>query len=86
MCCWVSCRTWTRSLALLTRIDWLGVLWFGVTGYYQASFLDFAGLQYITPPLERLILYSPHTGVVIGFCLCGAAHCAAAGAGRLIEA
>ena len=32
----------------LTRRDALGVLWLGFTGYYLASFLDFAGLQYST--------------------------------------
>lgn len=29
----------------------------GFSGYYLASFLDFAGLQYISASLERLILY-----------------------------
>ena len=33
-----------------------GVLGLGVTGYYLASFLDFAGLMYVTASLERLIL------------------------------
>ena len=37
--------------------DWAGVVGLGVSGYYLASFLDFAGLQYITASLERLILY-----------------------------
>jgi drug/metabolite transporter (DMT)-like permease len=42
--------------ALGTR-DWLAVGGLGFSGYYLASFLDFAGLQYITAGLERLILY-----------------------------
>ena len=29
----------------------------GFSGYYLASFLDFAGLAYISAGLERLILY-----------------------------
>ena len=29
----------------------------GFCGYYLASFLDFAGLQYVSASLERLILY-----------------------------
>jgi drug/metabolite transporter (DMT)-like permease len=29
----------------------------GLCGYYLASFLDFAGLQYVSASLERLILY-----------------------------
>ena len=47
----------SRGKAPLSRRDWLGVVWLGVTGYYLASFLDFAGLAYISASLERLILY-----------------------------
>ena len=38
-------------------IHWLGLILFGVIGYYFASFLDFWGLQYVNPGLERLILF-----------------------------
>ncbi|WP_296921288.1 DMT family transporter [Polaromonas sp.] len=55
----------SRGRASLTRKDWLGVLWLGFTGYYLASFLDFAGLAYITASLERLILYLNPTLVVL---------------------
>ena len=41
----------------LQRRDWLAVCGLGFCGYYLASFLDFAGLQYISASLERLILY-----------------------------
>ena len=52
--------------------DWLGVLGLGVTGYYLASFLDFAGLAYITASLERLILYlNPTLVVLLGWALYG---------------
>ena len=54
-----------RGKAALTRRDWLGVLGLGVSGYYLASFLDFAGLAYITASLERLILYLNPTLVVL---------------------
>ena len=37
-----------RGKPALTRRDWLGVLGLGFIGYYLASFLDFAGLAYIT--------------------------------------
>jgi drug/metabolite transporter (DMT)-like permease len=47
----------SRGKPSLTGKDWLGVLGLGFTGYYFASFLDFAGLQYISASLERLILY-----------------------------
>lgn len=55
----------SRGKAALTRRDWLGVLWLGFTGYYLASFLDFAGLAYISASLERLILYLNPTLVLI---------------------
>lgn len=46
-----------RGKAALQARDWRAVLGLGFCGYYLASFLDFAGLQYITASLERLILY-----------------------------
>ena len=55
----------SRGKAALTRNDWLGVLGLGFTGYYLASFLDFAGLAYISAALERLILYLNPTLVLI---------------------
>jgi len=54
-----------RGKPPLARRDWLGVLGLGVTGYYLASFLDFAGLAYITASLERLILYLNPTLVML---------------------
>lgn len=54
-----------RGKPPLTRRDWFGVLGLGITGYYLASFLDFAGLAYITASLERLILYLNPTLVLI---------------------
>jgi drug/metabolite transporter (DMT)-like permease len=41
----------------LTWRDARAVLGLGFCGYYLASFLDFAGLRYISASLERLILY-----------------------------
>nr|WP_051303218.1 DMT family transporter [Comamonas composti] len=54
-----------RGQRALTRRDWLGVLGLGFSGYYLSSFLDFAGLAYISASLERLILYLNPTLVVI---------------------
>ena len=59
---WWSSR---KATVALTRKDWLGVLWLGFTGYYLASFLDFAGLQYISASLERLVLYLNPTIVLL---------------------
>ena len=55
----------SRGKAPLARRDWLGVLWLGFTGYYLASFLDFAGLAYVSASLERLILYLNPTLVLL---------------------
>ena len=53
-----------RGKPALSGRDWLGIAWLGFTGYYAASFLDFAGLAYISAGLERLILYLNPTLVV----------------------
>jgi drug/metabolite transporter (DMT)-like permease len=55
----------SRGKPPLTGRDWLGVVGLGVTGYYLSSFLDFAGLQYVTASLERLILYLNPTLVLL---------------------
>ncbi|MEO5797150.1 MAG: DMT family transporter [Rhodoferax sp.] len=60
----------SRGKPPLTRRDWWGVLGLGFTGYYLASFLDFAGLGYISASLERLILYlNPTIVVAMGWVL-----------------
>jgi drug/metabolite transporter (DMT)-like permease len=60
----------SRNKPALTRHDWLGVLGLGVTGYYLASYLDFAGLAYISAALERLILYlNPTLVLLLGWVL-----------------
>ena len=65
MAWWVS-----RGKEALTRNDWLGVLGLGFTGYYLASYLDFAGLAYISAALERLILYlNPTLVLILGWLL-----------------
>ena len=69
---WASRKTADKTPVPLTRKDWLGVVWLGVTGYYLASFLDFAGLQYITASLERLILYlNPTLVLLLGWVFAG---------------
>ncbi|MBP9906826.1 MAG: DMT family transporter [Rhodoferax sp.] len=55
----------SRGKAAMTRHDWWGVLGLGFSGYYLASFLDFAGLAYISASLERLILYLNPTLVLL---------------------
>lgn len=46
-----------RGRGPLTRRDWLAIAGLGFCGYYLSSFLDFAGLAFISASLERLILY-----------------------------
>lgn len=54
-----------RGKPPLSARDKWGVLALGFSGYYLASFLDFAGLAYITASLERLILYLNPTLVLL---------------------
>ena len=54
-----------RGKPRLPSRDWAGVVGLGISGYYLASFLDFAGLQYVTASLERLILYLNPTLVML---------------------
>ncbi len=64
---------WARRMSLaqgakpppLARSDWGYVFLLGFCGYYLASFLDFWGLQYISAGLERLILFTNPTVVVV---------------------
>jgi drug/metabolite transporter (DMT)-like permease len=61
-----------RGKAALTWAQWRQVVFLGFSGYYLASFLDFAGLQYITASLERLILYlNPTIVLLLGWLLWG---------------
>jgi drug/metabolite transporter (DMT)-like permease len=46
-----------RGKPALTWRDARTVLGLGFCGYYLSSFLDFAGLRYVSASLERLILY-----------------------------
>lgn len=51
--------------ARLTGRQWLVVTGLGLIGYYVASYLDFLGLQHISAGLERVILFSYPTFVVL---------------------
>jgi drug/metabolite transporter (DMT)-like permease len=62
----------SRGQAALSRAQWLRIVLLGFLGYYLASFLDFAGLQYISAGLERLILYvNPTIVLLVGWLLWG---------------
>ena len=54
-----------RGKPALTLRDLRDIAVLGFTGYYLASYLDFAGLAYISASLERLILYLNPTLVLV---------------------
>ncbi|MFG0631493.1 DMT family transporter [Pseudomonas sp. xss_2] len=59
---WFSGR---QSSTRLTPADGLRVILLGLLGYYLSSLFDFYGLQYISAGLERLILFTYPTLVLI---------------------
>ena len=48
-----------------SKMPWLRVIGLGIVGYYLASYFDFLGLEYISASLERVILYSYPTMVLV---------------------
>jgi len=59
-----------RGKPALTRRDGWVILGLGFSGYYLASFLDFAGLAYVSASFERLILYlNPTVVLFLGWLL-----------------
>lgn len=54
-----------RGRPPLARRDWGAIALLGFSGYYLASFLDFAGLQYVSASFERLVLYLNPTLVLL---------------------
>lgn len=61
-----------RDRPALTRRDWAAVIGLGFCGYYLASFLDFAGLAYVTASFERIVLYlNPTLVLLLGWVLFG---------------
>ncbi len=54
-----------REARTLAMQHWPALLWSGLLGYYIASYLDFLGLQYVSAGLERLVLFSYPTLVVL---------------------
>ncbi len=54
-----------QNVPPLSKRDWLTIIILGLLGYYFASLFDFLGLQYISAGLERLILFTYPTMVVL---------------------
>lgn len=60
----------SRGQPPLRGREWAGVVGLGFLGYYLSSFLDFAGLQYVSASFERLILYlNPTLVLLLGWVL-----------------
>lgn len=55
-----------KTTVKMTRRDWSAVLALGFVGYYLSAVMNFAGLQYISVGLERMVLYTYPSLVVIG--------------------
>lgn len=53
------------KLSKFSGFDYLKIMVLGILGYYLASYLDFAGLKYVSASLERLIIFIYPTLVVI---------------------
>lgn len=49
----------------IAKSDYLWVVFFGMMGYFIASYFDFLGLQYIQASLERIILFLYPTMVLL---------------------
>lgn len=54
-----------KEAITLRPSQWWWILILGLFGYYASSFLDFAGLQYISAGLERLVLFLYPTFAVL---------------------
>ncbi|OWL90314.1 DMT family transporter [Halopseudomonas aestusnigri] len=68
----LSGYAYLRTGPRLNRKDWALLIFLGLTGYYGASILDFAGLQYISAGLERVILFTyPTITILIGLLFLG---------------
>lgn len=68
---WVGLHS-SHGAATLDRRDWALLVVLGLLGYYGASIFDFLGLRYISAGLERLILFTyPTLVIVIGVLFLG---------------
>lgn len=54
-----------KKPAPIVKKDWLNVITLGLIGYYLAALFDFLGLQYVSASLERNIIFTYPTFVLI---------------------
>jgi len=55
-----------RGHAALTWKQWRSMIWLAFVGYYLSALVNFAGLQYISVGLERMVLYTYPSLVLLG--------------------
>jgi len=58
------CAEW-RAREKLTPAQWGQVLFLGLIGYYLSALINFSGLRYVSVGLERILLYTYPTLVLI---------------------
>jgi drug/metabolite transporter (DMT)-like permease len=56
---------WSRRAERLTRMDWARLAGLGFIGYYVSSLVNFTGLQYVSVGLERIVLYTYPSMVLV---------------------
>ncbi len=59
----------SRGRSPLTLRHWLAMTWLGFVGYYLSAVVNFAGLQFISVGLERVVLYTYPSLVLLGSAL-----------------
>ena len=65
---YVATAIWLHRRARNVRLsgrEWLAISGLGILSYYVSSMLDFMGLQYVTAGVERLVLYTYPTIVLL---------------------
>jgi len=59
----------SRGRSPLTLRHWLAMTWLGFVGYYLSAVVNFTGLQFISVGLERVVLYTYPSLVLLGSAL-----------------
>lgn len=56
---------WSRGQAPLSGAEWTRLAGLGFIGYYVSSLVNFTGLQFVTVGLERIVLYTYPSMVLV---------------------
>ncbi len=62
LCAWIT----SRKAAPLTRQQWNKLILLGFIGYYLSAIINFHGLKYISVGLERIVLFTYPSLVLLG--------------------